>query len=226
MNLYPLADWSKEAACILHSAVEQVLLHQGACSILLTGGRSGALLYRAWSSNHPLKRLKNVSFYFGDERCVPTSDIDSNYHLVMCNLFANGIPSGCYLHRFNTDFLDIESEITRYSALLPAKFDIALFGIGDDGHIASLFPHSPAINEVRRRVVAITAPTKPNSRITVTPSVVLAARIVFALAPGPKKAAVFKKLQNENWHGANYELPARLLKNANWLIEKKYIKPL
>ena len=223
MNIFFLDDWAIEAASILHSTVEQVLLEKGKCSILLTGGRSGASLYEAWSSKKSFQDLKNIDFYFGDERCVSSKDADSNYALVARTLFSKGIPLGCNLHRLKVDSFDLEGVAMQYDALLPQKIDVALFGIGDDGHIASLFPGSLAMREKRRRVLPVVTPYKPSVRITISPIVIMDSDNIFALAPGPKKVAVFRSLHSDCSSSGLEALPARLLMRATWLIEKKYL---
>ena len=223
MNIFPLDDWAIEAASILHSKVEQVLLKKGKCSILLTGGRSGASLYEAWSSKSSFQDLKNIDFYFGDERCVPYKDADSNYALVIRTLFSGGIPPGCNLHRLEAYICDKEAAAAQYAALIPQQIDIALFGIGDDGHIASLFPGSLAMREKKRRMLPIVTPYKPSLRITISPLVILESNCIFALAPGQKKAAVFRSLHSDCSLSGIEALPARLLMKAIWLIEKRYL---
>ncbi|QWD64364.1 6-phosphogluconolactonase [Polynucleobacter sp. MWH-UH2A] len=223
MNIFCLDDWVIEAASILHSKVEEVLLEKGKCSILLTGGRSGASLYEAWSSKSSFQDLKNIDFYFGDERCVPFKEPDSNYALVNRTLFSRGIPPGCNLHRIKADSSDLEGVAMHYAALLPQQIDVALFGIGDDGHIASLFPGSLAIREKRRRVLPVVTPYKPSIRITISPLVIKDSDSIFALAPGPKKAAIFKSLHFDCSATGSEAIPARLLTRAIWLIEKRYL---
>ena len=101
--------------------------------------------------------------------------------------------------------------------LLPDSIDVLLLGVGEDGHIASLFPNSTALQELNRRVISITGPKPPFKRLTVTPQVITKARSVFVLATGSAKAAMlYAALDNPN----DIEtLPARITLGGTWLID-------
>ena len=81
-----------------------------------------------------------MSFYFGDERCVPPDHDESNYGMEMQTLFSHGVPIECSVFRMEADAIDIEAAAQRYADLLPDSIDVILLGVGEDGHIASLFP--------------------------------------------------------------------------------------
>ena len=183
---------------------------------MLTGGRSAAQLYAAWARLPEFGRMTGVDFYFGDERCVPPADPDSNVGLAMRTLFAAGVPEGCAVHRMEAESTDAAAAADRYGARLPQAIDILLFGVGEDGHIASLFPHSEALRETCRRVVAVVGPKPPPRRLTVTPPVIRHAQAVFVLAPGAKAALRAAARQEPADIDA---LPARLVLGAIWLPE-------
>ena len=184
---------------------------------MLTGGRSADSLYRAWSDLPDFDQMKSVRFYFGDERCVLPFDSESNYGLVMRTLFAHGIPSGCSVRRMEGDAFDRDAASLRYERLLPSKIDILLLGVGEDGHIASLFPGAAALDECVRKVVPVIGAKEPRARLTITPPVIANASSVFVLANGEAKAAVFRRVAagEEDFH----VLPACLARNATWLLD-------
>jgi 6-phosphogluconolactonase len=184
---------------------------------MLTGGRNAVLLYQAWSELLLFQQLKDVSFYFGDERCVPPDDANSNYGMAMRSLFQRGVPADCSVFRMEADDPDLEAAALRYGDALPAKLDVILLGVGEDGHIASLFPGSAALHEKHRRVMSIIGPKPPHQRLTITPSVIAQAKYVFVLAAGAAKAAVLSDaLQAPN----DFDImPARLVLNATWLLD-------
>jgi len=183
---------------------------------MLTGGRSALQLYDAWFRIPGFRGLSGVSFYFGDERCVPPNDAESNYGLAMRTLFREGVPGDCRVYRIKADLADVESEADRYALMLPRNLDVLLLGVGEDGHIASLFPHSKSLREPVRRVVPVVAPKPPSRRLTITASVIREARSVYVLAPGAGKAEVFKKARYEP--DAIEALPARLALSGSWLL--------
>ena len=107
---------------------------------MLTGGGSAARLYKAWRDLPAFQQMIGVSFYFGDERCVPPDHEESNFGMVIQVLFPQGVPTGCSVFRMEADATNLETAAQRYADLLPDSIDVILLGVGEDGHIASLFP--------------------------------------------------------------------------------------
>ncbi len=225
-------DWPLEAAGLIQSSVDSVLAEEGKCSVMLTGGRSAARLYEAWSDLLAASlQISCVSFYFGDERCVPPDHPESNYGMAMQTLFPKCMPPACSVFRMEADAPDLEVAAKHYADLLPHSIDVLLLGVGDDGHIASLFPNSAAIQERERRVVAITGPKPPFERLTITPRVIKNARSVFVLASGSAKAAILSVALSNSKDIAAF--PARLALDGTWLLDHspnpddiKFIKKL
>ena len=137
---YNGTDWPMKAAGLISDDINNVLSEKGKCSLMLTGGRSAARLYKAWRDLPAFQQMTGVSFYFGDERCVPPDHAESNYGMAMQTLFPNGVPTGCAVFRMEADATDQEEAALRYADLLPDLIDVLLLGVGEDGHIASLFP--------------------------------------------------------------------------------------
>lgn len=211
------AVWAKTAATQIMVAITQTIEAQGGCSVILTGGRSAAHLYQAWAALADFDQLRNVHFYFGDERCVPPDHPESNYGLAMRTLFQRGVPQDCKVTRIHAERPDREAAAEEYAEKLPNRPGIMLLSVGEDGHIASLFPHSPALLESHRRVVHVHAPKLPMERLTVTPLVIAQAKQVFVLAIGSEKAAVMRQAQTVP--NDIFELPARLVLNATWFLD-------
>ena len=104
-----------------------------------------------------------------------------------------------------------------YLDLLPYSIDVLLLGVGEDGHIASLFPNNASLQERKRRVIPITGPKPPFKRLTITPQVIAKARSVFMLANGSAKGTMLcAALNNPNDIAA---LPARLKLGGTWLMD-------
>jgi 6-phosphogluconolactonase len=210
-------EWPRAAAALVQCSVERIASLQGDCNVLLTGGRSAEKLYRAWSASPGFLGMTGVRFYFGDERCVPPDHQDSNFGLVMRTLFDRGIPAGASLHRMEAELFDHELAARRYEAVLPHRLDVMLLGVGEDGHIASLFPDSPHLRENVRRIVPVTAPKLPYERLTITPVVITGTRTIFVLAPGKAKAELLSSIIGED--GSVAATPARLAIDATWLLD-------
>lgn len=180
-------------------------------------GESAKCLYEAWSQLPDFKKLTSVNFYFGDERCVPPSSSDSNYGMAMSVLFKDGIPNQCSVVRIIAEDDDVVKNAIAYSSNLPERIDILLLGVGLDGHIASIFPGSNLINDLKNRVVPVKYLSKIFNRITITPNVINHARSCFVLARGAKKISVLSRALSSPDQIAN--MPVRLVLNAMWLMD-------
>lgn len=209
-------EWAAYAARCIASEIEQIVRAQGSCSLMLTGGRSAEALYRCWAGESilPLGRMRLL---IGDERCVPPEHPDSNWGMVQRTLLARGVPPGGSAVRMEAEDSDPDRAARAYEQELRLPVDVALFGLGADGHIASLFPGGGALREAERRVVWVPAPRGSHARLTVTPPVVAAARHVFVLCAGADKGRVLARVLEPA--GSELDLPARLVRRATWILD-------
>jgi 6-phosphogluconolactonase len=140
-----------------------------------------------------------LQLFWVDERCVPPTDKDSNYRMTNEAMLAK-VPLGPeQIHRMEGE-LEPEVAAARYEAAIRTAFrlegaetpvfDLVLLGMGDDGHTASLFPHTKALHELGRLVVANHVPQKDTWRITLTLPVINRGREVAFLIEGAGKADV------------------------------------
>ena len=209
------SEWAIQAASLIDEKVRNFLNHKGVCSVMLTGGNNAANLYKAWSRLPSFNKLSGVSFYFGDERCVNPTHIESNYNLVMRTLFDLGLPLGCKIFRIKSERTSRDEEAIRYDSLIPKVIDVLLLGVGDDGHIASIFPFSNILHELERGVVYFKRPNGLIDRFTITPKVIKNSQFCFLLAGSEAKIRVLAKAKS---NPANIEsMPVRLLSNGIWL---------
>jgi 6-phosphogluconolactonase len=192
------SNWSENAAHVIQNAINCLLLTQDRCSVMLTGGKSARLLYQAWSENKDFKQLNNVDFYFSDERSVLPLDSESNYGMVMENLFKYKIPGNCSIYRMEAENLSHKDAINKYESILPDRIDILLLSLGDDGHIASLFAIDATLKHSNRMVTSVMAPIPPKRRLSITPKLIQSARQIYILAIGPIKRRVYNEIVNEN----------------------------
>ena len=193
-------------------------LHHEILSICSTGGRTAEALYRDENFQQVLK--ENVTYYyFGDERCVEANHADSNHHLALSTLFPDGIPENKVIHRIRCEAADPAQEAVRYAKLLPEELDILLLTVGEDGHIASLFPGHPALNEDGRAVIAVNnAPKAPPALITITPAAIRTAKKIIVMATGAQKGNVLAEALNKPKDIS--QLPVRLTIGTTWVLDQ------
>src|ERR1035441_7504935 len=159
------------AADLFHAAAEEFVSvgraaigAQGRFSVALSGVSTPKALYSLLAANYANFAWNRVFLFFGDERHVPPTDPESNYRMVNEALLAKiDIPTE-NVFRVAAEkpdapaaASDYESQIRRFFELKPIefpRFDLILLGVGPDGHTASLFPDSEALEEKTRSVVA------------------------------------------------------------------------
>ena len=203
----------KRTAIIIQQQLEN-LLQKGSVTVMLTGGRSAAKLYMEWQKHPNFNKQTNIIFYFGDERCVPLDHPESNYGMVMQTLFKDGLPNNCKIYRMQAEKQDLEKTAKAYEALFPNSIDILLLSVGEDGHIASLFPNSLQLQEQKRLCVPVNGPKPPYKRLTVTQPVIKSAKITYVLVIGQEKEKIVEQAK-EKPININ-RLPVQIVKNPIW----------
>jgi len=179
--------------------------------VALSGGSTVGAAYEQAAALAPDWSAADV--WWGDDRAVPPDDEHSNYRLARERLLDRlGQPPRA-LHRIEGE-LGAEEAAERYDeALAGVTLDLALNGIGADGHTASLFPGSPALDKKTRRAVAVVAGLEPLvPRVTMTPPVFAAARLFAYLVTGESKAAAVRRAFAD---APSAETPASLVRGRN-----------
>ncbi|HEX2973342.1 MAG TPA: 6-phosphogluconolactonase [Tepidisphaeraceae bacterium] len=158
---------------IVESAATAIRL-QDRFSIALSGGSTPKPVYELLADEPYLSRIEwpKVEVFFCDERCVPPEHADSNFRLVRETLLDYADIPPANIHRMRGE-IDPETAAAEYGQLLQEKFgeegvDLALLGMGEDGHTASLFPGSTALEEKQHRCVATRVEKLSAWRITLT----------------------------------------------------------
>jgi 6-phosphogluconolactonase len=204
------------------------LTKQPTCNVSLSGGSTPKSLYaliaQRAAQEDALRGIdwKRVHFFFGDERCVPPDHPDSNYRMVRETLLSRGTFPESNIHRIQAE-LEPEAAAKQYEQELrdhfgggPA-FDLSWLGMGPDGHTASLFPGTPAVNESKKLAAANFVPKLEMTRVTLTFPVFDAARKVQFLVTGGDKTAMVKKILIDG-----ERFPAggiRPVGNLEWLLD-------
>ena len=203
------------AADLFHAAAEEFVRTaraaigaKGRFTVALSGGSTPKGLYSLLAANYADFAWNRVFLFFGDERHVPPTDPDSNYRMVHESLLTKiAIPAENVFRvpAENPDAAaaasDYEVQLRRFFELRPGdrpgefpRFDLILLGLGPDGHTASLFPDSAALDESSRLVVANWVAKFNTYRITFTFPVLNRAAEVMFMAIGADKADMLYKV--------------------------------
>jgi 6-phosphogluconolactonase len=203
-----LQAMAREAARRVRRSATIALLDRGRWRVSLAGGSTPRPLYRALSdpaatAADPLD-WSLTDLFFGDERAVPPDHPDSNYGMVRETLLSRISVPAESVHRMEGEASDLEAAAERYGAALTGRsppdygidnpLDLAILGMGPDGHTASLFPGTTALAERRRPCVAVSVPRLGAMRLTLTYPVFERAREVIFLIAGADKAATLHEI--------------------------------
>jgi 6-phosphogluconolactonase len=191
------------AADYIASAVSAAAEAGGVARIAISGGSTPratfALLADKDAPYFARVPWDKLQLFWVDERCVPPTDKDSNYRMTNEAMLSHVPLPAEQIHRMEGE-LDPQLAASRYEATLRTAFrlegaelpafDLVLLGMGDDGHTASLFPHTQALHETERLVVANHVLQKETWRITLTKPVINHGREVAFLIEGAGKSQV------------------------------------
>lgn len=193
--------------------------------VALAGGNTPRALYRALAARSDID-WTSVHVFFGDERCVPPTHVDSNYRMAHETLLQHVPIPPLQVHRLRGE-LAPEDAARVYAdelAYVPSAngwpcFDLVLLGLGDDGHVASLFPGTAALERQDTTVVANAVPRLGVQRLTLTFPVINNARAVWLLVSGANKAAMAQRALGR---AADNPLPVQRLDPArlSWYLDR------
>lgn len=214
-------QWAKSVAIQIQGCLDRVLKKKGTCTILLTGGRSVEAVYEEWSRLPNFLAMEGANFYFGDERCVSLDSPLSNYSMAVRTLFSGEKGRLASIFRIEGDSISPAEAAKRYEKTLPNTIDILLVTVGDDGHIASIFPNSELPFDQASRVVSTSVRGDPINRITITPLVIAQSENIYVLAPGENKLKILIALLNNRINAL--EMPASMVLHGTWFLNKKLI---
>ena len=204
------------AAKRIAQALEQCIAADGAASLALAGGTTPRAAYEALAKISGID-WPRVNVYFGDERAVPATHPDSNFQMAQSALFEHVALPPANIHRMHADEADRDAAARAYEELLPAYISVLVLGIGEDGHTASLFPGSAALDEQTRRVLPVIGPKPPPQRLTITPPVIAAARRIIMIATGAGKAEPVRRALRDAPDPKT--TPSCLARDGLWLMD-------
>jgi len=213
------AQFPRVAAEWICNKIAGILASRGQCSLALAGGETPRSVYAQLAGADLRSRVdwQKVEFYFGDERCVPLDHSDSNYRMANESLFSNLPIRPEQIKRIHAEMPDRDKAAADYEAEMPDKLDLTLLGMGDDGHTASLFPGSSALDEKEKRLVAVKGPKPPQWRISITPPVIASASSILVMIAGKGKAPMVAHALQGPF--VPKEVPIQLAIDGTWIID-------
>jgi 6-phosphogluconolactonase len=233
VKIFPLPyDLAKEFAKEMANMIVESAEKDKMFTVALSGGSTPELLYTLLGENFAdTVPWQYVQIFWGDERCVPPDNADSNFGMTMRKLLSKVEIPTQNIHRIRGEN-DPAKEAIRYSeevSLFTRKrdgmplFDLILLGLGEDGHTASIFPgHPELINSDNIYEVALHPVTK-QKRISLTGRVINNADSVTFLVAGKKKEEIVEKLFRKDPEASNY--PASYIVpvhgRLSWFIDKE-----
>jgi 6-phosphogluconolactonase len=160
--------------------------------IVLTGGSTPGRAYELAAELEP--DWSNAGVWWGDERSVPPEDERSNFGLARRTLLEKLESEPGRVHRIRGEDPPATAAAVYEREVRGTTFDLLLLGLGPDGHVASLFPHSPGLDEAVRLAIPAEPELEPYvERVTLTPPVLRAARRIVFLVTGEAKAGAVAK---------------------------------
>lgn len=214
--------------------IKLAIAQRGRCTIALAGGSTPKPLYEQLATQD--LPWQNIHIFWGDERYVPISDPQSNAGMAAKAWLNHVAIPPENIHPMPTQAADPTEAAQLYDQQLHSffgadpenipRFDIVLLGLGPDGHTASLFPHTAALQVCDRNVTVGCKDDQP--RITLTVPAINQARCILFLVTGANKQDALTQIFAENADAEKF--PARLIHPTNgtisWLLDAAAGEPL
>ncbi len=231
------ASLANAAAERFATSAERAIAASGRFVVAFSGGSTPRRTYERLAREPFASRIEwsRVHVIWGDERCVPPSDANSNFRMAREALLEYVPIPEANIHRIRGEN-DPRGAAASYEAELRAllrtptgaprtepglRIDLVLLGLGDNGHTASLFPGSTVLNESEQWVAADEVDAAPSMRVTLTAPVLNAAAELVFLVAGAEKAPMLARVLNGPRRPL--ELPAQLIAPSEgeviWLVD-------
>jgi len=237
------AELALKAARLFARLADQYVIGSGRFTVALSGGSTPKAMFSVLAADPFLDTVpwSSIYFFWGDERCVPPDHPDSNYRMTNESLLSKVPVPPENVFRIPAELPDPERAAEEYAATLTAfflagagagptgtaplstvpRFDLVFLGMGPDGHTASLFPHTTALQAGEQIAVANYVEKFKAHRITLTAATINNARNVTFLAAGEDKAETLKDVLEGSYQPDLY--PSQLIRPRNgallWLVD-------
>ena len=206
-------DTARAVANLIQAKAKEKIKQSLPLNIALSGGNTPKLLFNLMASEYAdTIPWHFVRLFWVDERCVPPTNIESNYGMTYEHLLKNVPVHDTNIFPIQGE-IDPKTEARRYQHILEAqlpssnglpKFDMILLGMGDDGHTASIFPNDLSLIHSDQFVAVSIHPVSNQKRITLTGQIINQADDVIFLITGASKAEILKQIIHKEQDFKNY----------------------
>jgi 6-phosphogluconolactonase len=208
-NLLPYTPTA--VAETLANALDQAVFKHGYATLAIPGGRSPGPALTALAGMLDSYARSRLHLLWLDERAVPMDHPDRNDAPTLA-AWQQGGPLPAHVHPMPADEPDLEAAAERYAQTLASAtqgrgLDACLVGIGEDGHLASLFPRHPGLSELAPILAIVDSPKPPPRRLTLSLPVLTKAHLLLILALGAAKGRIARQVAA----GPSREIPVSLL---------------
>ena len=220
---------SKAAAELFAQESLRAVASRGRFAVLLSGGETPRRTYQLLATAPFKDRVPwpAVHIFWGDERYVPAGDPRSNARMVQQELLDHVPVPGDQIHPIpygsspRETAREYENTLRTFFSGGPPRFDLVFLGLGGNGHTASLFPGTPALDEWQRWASEVSVPEEGPQRITLTAPVINQAECVAFLVAGAGKAHILQEVLEGS--PDPHRVPARMIKpdgQLRWLVDR------
>ncbi len=226
---------SRAAADEFTRAAGDAISKQGRFTVALAGGSTPRSIYALLAADEASGATKlpwsQIHVFFGDERCVLPDHPDSNFRMASQSLLDKVPLPSTHIHRIRAELgapaaaAEYEAELKSFFTLRSGEFprlDLVMLGLGTDGHTASLFPNTAALQETSRLVCANPVPQLNAERVTLTFPVLNAAAEVLFVVSGREKAEILRYILQGDSSGQRY--PAQAVRPSTghllWMVDE------
>jgi 6-phosphogluconolactonase len=241
------AEVFQEAAADFARRAESAIKSKGVFTVVLAGGNTAKLFFDILAESYKQQiSWEQIRFFFGDERYIPATDSENNYHIANEHLFTKvGVPEK-NIHRIQTEFPDPLNSAEDYEHTLREffsisnnefpQFDVIYLGLGENAHTASLMPLSDIVIQSARNpatennqlVAALWVPELNMYRITLTPNAINHSKHIIFLVTGQSKALAVQEVLEGPRLPEQY--PAQIIHPVNgkttWYLDQAAAKKL
>jgi len=232
LEVYDTSHTLVEAVAVqVQQLLSRAVASRGAASLAFSGGSTPRHVYELLATDRFRTKIdwNRIHCFLGDERCVPPFHPESNFRMISDALLNKITIPDKNVHRVKTELPPEEAaesyaeEIRNLFQLKAGEFpefDVLLLGMGEDGHTASLFPGTAAVNEMEKLATAVQGPNVKIPRVSLTfPAINNAAEIIFIVS-GKGKAAILQQILN----GTAVKYPAQMVNplkgRLTWMADR------